>query len=209
MSSKMSSKKGFSLIEILVVIAILGIISAIAIPSYRDYNIKSKLSRGVFFLKECQKKITNYYLEYDEFPDTVCGVDANNTESIGDGVLEEISYETWSDDGTEKAAIYVAFSPSIISEASESNLSPSTVYNLTWYDIESDTFKSLCGQYDSSHLPSSYLNLMPEQCRDENIYETLETEDSNDGSEEITSGSDGGSSGKDGTGDDESSSDTK
>ena len=50
---------------------------------------------------------------------------------------------------------------------------------------------------------------MPEQCRDENIYETLETEDSNDGSEEITSGSDGGSSGKDGTGDDESSSDTK
>jgi type IV pilus assembly protein PilA len=60
---KHSVQKGFTLIELMIVVAIIGILAAIAIPAYQDYTIKSRVSEGASLSGAFKTAIEVYWSE--------------------------------------------------------------------------------------------------------------------------------------------------
>lgn len=55
------TQQGFTLIELMIVVAIIGILAAVAIPSYQDYTKKAKMSEVVLAASACRTTITEVY----------------------------------------------------------------------------------------------------------------------------------------------------
>lgn len=64
----MKSQKGFTLIELMIVIAIIGILASIAIPAYLDYTIRSKVSEGLQLSASVKLAIAETYQGNGSFP---------------------------------------------------------------------------------------------------------------------------------------------
>jgi type IV pilus assembly protein PilA len=60
-------QKGFTLIELMIVVAIIGILAAVAIPQYQDYTVKAKLSKVSGFAAPIKTAIALYYQEVGSF----------------------------------------------------------------------------------------------------------------------------------------------
>jgi type IV pilus assembly protein PilA len=63
-----SAQKGFTLIELMIVVAIIGILAAIAIPAYSDYTERAKVSELVTLASACKASVTEYYQAQGFFP---------------------------------------------------------------------------------------------------------------------------------------------
>ncbi|MED7819271.1 MULTISPECIES: prepilin-type N-terminal cleavage/methylation domain-containing protein [unclassified Francisella] len=60
--------KGFSIVELMVVIAIIAIIAAVAIPIYSNYQIRAKLSSADIVARVYVNEVTHYTYETGQFP---------------------------------------------------------------------------------------------------------------------------------------------
>jgi type IV pilus assembly protein PilA len=63
-----SMQKGFTLIELMIVVAIIAILAAIAIPAYQDYLIRSQVSEGAVLADGAQTAVAEFYSNKGIFP---------------------------------------------------------------------------------------------------------------------------------------------
>ncbi|HGG7561880.1 TPA: pilin [Neisseria meningitidis] len=82
-------QKGFTLIELMIVIAIVGILAAVALPAYQDYTARAQVSEAILLAEGQKSAVTEYYLNHGIWPknNTSAGV-ASSTDIKGKYVKE-------------------------------------------------------------------------------------------------------------------------
>ena len=63
-----TAQKGFTLIELMIVIAIIGILAAIALPAYQDYTTRAKIGEPLLAASTCRTTVTEVYQSADTLP---------------------------------------------------------------------------------------------------------------------------------------------
>jgi type IV pilus assembly protein PilA len=61
-------QKGFTLIELMIVVAIIGILAAIAIPAYQDYTIRAQVTEGLNLADAVKTSVAEYYAQNGTWP---------------------------------------------------------------------------------------------------------------------------------------------
>ncbi|HEZ1352785.1 TPA: pilin, partial [Neisseria meningitidis] len=83
-------QKGFTLIELMIVIAIVGILAAVALPAYQDYTARAQVSEAILLAEGQKSAVTEYYLNHGEWPknNTSAGVASTPSDIKGKYVKE-------------------------------------------------------------------------------------------------------------------------
>jgi len=71
---RIAQNRGLTLIELMIVVAIIGTLAAIAVPTFTSYRVKAQRTRAILELIVIEKEIFSYYIDNDFFPETLADI---------------------------------------------------------------------------------------------------------------------------------------
>ena len=83
MKNMKTNQQGFTLIELMIVVAIIGILAAVAIPAYQDYTIRAKISEVMIIASAAKTTTSEFFLSTGSMPvsTTQAGINTDATQS--------------------------------------------------------------------------------------------------------------------------------
>ena len=102
-------EQGFTLIELMIVVAIIGILAALAIPAYQDYTIRAQVSEGLSLAGGAKASMSEYYQDKGSWPadNAVAGLPAKG--NIKGKYVSEVAVSTTGTGTTAKGTITVKY----------------------------------------------------------------------------------------------------
>jgi len=113
-------QQGFTLIELMIVVAIIGILAAVAVPQYQNYTVRGQVTEGLAMASEFKTAVSEYRAARGRFP--ADNVEAGlGTDVYGGNYVSAISVASAAADATSPVAITITYGGSRVNSAITDN----------------------------------------------------------------------------------------